>query len=349
MGQIPASGRVLYETYGPLLAAKMSLRLAREGMLGDHRHHTKFVHACLKLGSYRCLVEVMDWAYQSWVARGLEARELERELGCWKEVVEETVVNRAGGQELVRLYEVLWQADETFRARVEKARGPLGEQALPRPARELLSALLTGDEVRAAGTPMELGESMRLLPQWWENIVAPAMRTVGKLWSEGCVTVVEEHVATGIAQELLRSRFPAAVQCSMDEVVAVVVPEGELHTMGAEIVRDFLRLKGYKVFYTGADTPMDGLLRLLEHNAVSFLLISTTMAAPLVSVMDLIDAVNERMGERRPRIVVGGQAYLLDGRLWEKVGADVCLHGLEELGAYMRADAAVELAGGRLR
>jgi len=349
VGQVPAAGALLYGNYAPLLAARMNVRsqaqhLHRRGMFENYLHHAKFIHACLLLESHRCLVEWVDWAYRSAVARGEDTEPLRQELEGWLDVVGQELGNRPAARPLIQLCELLVQAHSTFCSRASSGLlDPLANEDLPREARKFLCALLLGDEAKAMAAPVELGESLALLPQWWEGVVAPALRTVGKLWNEGCVSVAEEHVATALAQQLMRARFPA-VRSSEEETVAVVVPGGELHTVGAEIVRDFLRLKGYRVFYTGAGTPLDGLLELLEHNNVSFLLISTTIPSALMDVIDLVQAVRQRMGERRPRILVGGQAYKLDAQLCRKVGADACIQKLGELSDYLVCEPVARLS-----
>jgi len=349
VGQVPATVGLLYGSYAPLLAARMNVRkqsqhLYRRGMFENYLHHAKFIHACLMLESHRCLVEWMDWAYRSAVARGEDTEPLREELEAWLDVVQQELRNRPAGRPLIQLYELLVHAHPTFCSRASSGLlDPLASEDLPQEARKFLCALLLGDTAKVVATPVGVVESLTLLPQWWEGVVAPALRTVGKLWNEGCVSVAEEHVATGLAQQLMRARFPA-VHSSEEETVAVVVPGGELHTVGAEIVRDFLRLKGYRVFYTGAGTPLDGLLELLDHHQVSFLLISTTMPSALLDVVDLVQAVRKRLGEHRPRILVGGQAYKLDAQLSRKVGADACIQKLDELTEYLVCEPAARLS-----
>lgn len=336
-----------YGDYAPLLATKVDARWRERaggewtgGMFDTRLHHAKFVHACLLLQSHRCLVEMLHWAYGAWVARGLAPDRFRVELEAWREVVKEEIGNRAEGIPLVELYDLLVRSHETFCAIAVKGLGdPFAEQGLPEEARFFLGALLTGSEPALTHRP-DLGAGD--LPRWWEGVVAPALRTVGKLWSEGCVSVAEEHVATAMAQQALRRSFPSNVQPSKEHAVAVVVPAGEWHTVGAEIVRDFIRIQGYRVFYTGANTPLDGLLSLLERNDVSHLLVSSTVASGLPQVSELVQRVKEQMGERRPRIVVGGQAYRLDAGFGERVGADASIQGLRELAEYVRRTGVTE-------
>lgn len=324
-----------YGEYAPLLATKMDARWRERaggewasGMFESRLHHTKCVHACLLLGSHRCLIETLHWAYGAWVARGLAEDRFRVELEAWREVVKEEAGTRAEGKALVGLYDVLVSAHETFCAMAAKGLSdPFGEAQLPRKAQLFLGSLLTGSEPVVEAQPN--------LPQWWEGVVGPALRTVGKLWSEGCVSVAEEHVATAIVQQVMRRSLPAEVGPSKEQSVAVVVGAGEWHTVGAEIVRDFLRVQGYRVFYTGANTPLDGLVPLVEWNHISYLLISSTIASGLLQVSEMVELVKEKMGDRRPRIVVGGQAYRLDPGLGKQVGADACIQGLGELGDYL--------------
>ena len=169
-----------------------------------------------------------------------------------------------------------------------------------------LDALLTGD---APGAEMVIREVIDIgldEPTIDDEVIAPALRTVGDMWADGKLTVADEHLATEISIRVLalqREAFRVASRRSSERVMLAAV-EGERHVVGLEMVGSLLAHAGYDVRYLGPDVPTDALAPIAERHEPVVFGFTVTMpdAAHLVEL-----AVDEvRQGAPGCGILVGG-------------------------------------------
>lgn len=73
--------------------------------------------------------------------------------------------------------------------------------------------------------------------------------------------------------------------------------------------------------FLGTNLPHAGILSTIEEMSANILCISTTLVANLPAAADLVRAVRDRLGEKSPRIVVGGAAYRMAPRFAQSIGA----------------------------
>jgi methanogenic corrinoid protein MtbC1 len=340
-----------YAASWPILCARVNHTLAQRADLRDligpnpfsvvqsnHENHAAFLSSVFVLRSSQCLTEVLVWVYRSYLARGFSAEYFVVQIAAWAEAirVQQGAGDRAAG--LLHFYDVLAESH----GEMLKLAGDLSvppAEALSVEAGSFLAALLRADERTAeALTRVQMRQAVAEVPRWWERVVAPALRTVGEMWSDGRISVAQEHMATAIAQRVMDRCFPELPTPPERGIeIAIVLPPGERHELAGRMVRDCLVGEGFRVLFTGADTPGDSVVALVANNPIDVLIIPTTMPYNLIAAKDLIRAVREKAGPRCPRIVVGGQAYLWDDKLWREVGADVCPGTLRALVTEMEA------------
>ena len=124
-----------------------------------------------------------------------------------------------------------------------------------------LEALLTGEERAAEITVREAMEAGYEEETISEQIVAPALFTVGDMWGKGLLSVADEHMATQISLRVLalqRSAFERARERQGREVVLAGV-EGEQHVVGLEMAENLLSHSGFDVRNLGANVPLQAL------------------------------------------------------------------------------------------
>lgn len=308
-------------------------------MMSNHVCHAKFITSVIRLRSAPCLIEVAIWVYRSYVARGFSPDYFPAELAAWREAIEHYIRPVAPAHWLMQFYTTLEANHQTFLRLAEEPDGATdGDPLLNTLSERFLDSLLQANEGEAEDL-LRRREGAATLPVWWESVVTPALRRVGALWSSGQINVAQEHVATAITQRVLARCFPRlTIPNRQAETMAVVVSPNEQHEVGARLIADALELCGYPVLFTGANTPGESILSLIEHNDISTLLISTTMPYHLGDVQDLIHAIRTRHGDRDLRILVGGQAYAFDERLWETVEADAYVASVADLLDYLGAE-----------
>lgn len=347
LGLIPLEVMDRFAERWPLLAHRVNERMAgparEQGLIGpnalgvmfdNHACHASFINSVVRMRSPVCLVEIVVWAYRSYLARGFEAAYFVAELRTWREVITEELGSEGDAAWLLLLYEHLEARHDAW---LELAEEAATDDELSGPGKHFLDAILAGDERGATGALVTRIRAASELPRWWESVVTPAMRALGNMWARGEIGISDEHVATAIVRRVLDRSFPRLpARPRRDQLVAVVVTPGERHEIGARLVADALELYGFDTLFTGADTPVADIVALVEHHPVDMLLLSTTVPMNLAAATETVAAVREF--EACPRIVVGGQAWDSDPDLWSRSGADSWVGSLGALAEMLAAD-----------
>lgn len=311
----------------------------RSVMHTNHACHVNFIQSIFRLKSERCFVEIVVWVYTSYIGRGFKPDYFTIELDAWKKGISFYLSKKSNVASLLTFYDAMIAHHDDFLelARESQEQAPIADQFKGR-YQQFLDSLLTLDQNRAEELIREHVVGAATLAIWWESLVAPSLHRIGTLWSMGEISVAQEHMATAMTRRVMNRCFPRLPETmKKHHSTAMVVGPGEQHDIGAQMVRDYLDLCGYEVYYTGANTPNESTLFLLRNNPIDVLLISTTMPYNLTGVMDLIEQVRDGLPQRTIHIIVGGQAYASDGTLWRNVGADRYINGLEEIGNYLDA------------
>ena len=123
-----------------------------------------------------------------------------------------------------------------------------------------------------------------------ERLLAPAQRTVGERWHQGRYTVTQEHVASGVVDDVLGLLTTHAPRPPAEHTLALVCAEGEWHTTPARMVALCLRDRGWRVHFLGGSLPADHLDATLSHSSPQLVAISCTLPLALAGVPALVEA-----------------------------------------------------------
>lgn len=89
------------------------------------------------------------------------------------------------------------------------------------------------------------------------HVISPLMHEVGKLWADGVLRPVHEHLATAVARAyvstLLRNFRPTENAPSM----VATTPSGQHHELGALVAAVAAAAQGWQVTYLGPDLPAE--------------------------------------------------------------------------------------------
>src|SRR4249919_622996 len=94
------------------------------------------------------------------------------------------------------------------------------------------------------------------LDEVYLDIVAPALRTIGRRWAEGTLDVAVEHRASVITGRLLGRLGPRFNRRGRSRGTVVLgAPAGEHHALPLALLSDVVRGRGWDVSDLGADVP----------------------------------------------------------------------------------------------
>jgi MerR family transcriptional regulator, light-induced transcriptional regulator len=195
---------------------------------------------------------------------------------------------------------------------------------------DYLDALRTGDARRALAIVDELIDSGASFDELCEDVLRPALYTIGDLWEREEIGVGDEHLAASISETVLACVGSIAqAPADAERTILVSCTDGEAHAIGARMVGETFAAADWAVRYLGASTPPDAVASATALHDPDVLALSTTMRSNLPAVADTIKLV--RAAAPNVRIVVGGQAYEGDERLADTLGADFFEEGLRGL------------------
>jgi methanogenic corrinoid protein MtbC1 len=151
-----------------------------------------------------------------------------------------------------------------------------------------------------------------------QRLLAPAQRQVGSYWQLGDYTVTQEHVVSGVVDDLLGLLTIHTAPPTATHTVALVCAEGEWHTTPARMTALCLRDAGFRVQFLGGSLPPEHLGASLQQVAPHAVAISCTLPLALGGVPPLIDACRDH----QIPTLAGGSGFGPDDLRSKRLGAD---------------------------
>lgn len=189
-------------------------------------------------------------------------------------------------------------------------------------AMDYLSALLTGNRRAALMVIMNAADEGVAIKSLYLDVFQPVQREIGRLWQYNKISVAQEHYCTAVTQHAMAQLYPRLFQGERNgRVVVAASVAGELHELGIRMVSDFFEMAGWDSFYLGANTPVAGIISMIEEQGAHLLALSATITPHISEVASIIEQV--RSGCTRPvKIMVGGYPFNFSEGLWREIGAD---------------------------
>ena len=140
---------------------------------------------------------------------------------------------------------------------------------------------------------------------FFDKILKPVMYQIGDEWANNKISIATEHVASNVAQTLVKIIMDKGTTSGKKKKILLCVPVGEEHHLGCDVIDTFLTSKGYKVFNMGTSIPSESVLHFIEHNNPDVIMISITLQDNIKAGQRLIKKIK---GNFKVPIVVGGFA-----------------------------------------
>ena len=213
------------------------------------------------------------------------------------------------------------------------------EQVLAELGQAYARALLQGDEIAAEVAIREAIDAGLTTAQIDDEIIAPALWLVGRLWARGEISVADEHLATNISLRVLALQREATrtVRGREGSKALLAAPEGEMHFVALQMISNLLRDAGYTVLMLGPDVPLDTLADAAGRHEPQVVCLSATM--PDVSDRLMLAIHEIERGWAGAGYVLGGAG--ISPRLRPRPGLQVCKRVSEVVDA---ADAIIKRA-----
>ena len=147
------------------------------------------------------------------------------------------------------------------------------------------------------------------IADFFDKILRPVMVKIGKDWETGKLTIATEHVASNIAQTLVKIIMEQSSGAGNKKKVMVCVPVGEEHHMGCDVLETYLTIKGFKVFNMGTSIPTESIMEFINMKKPDIVLISITIQDNILAGQRLAKKIR---GQSKIPILVGGYAMQIE-------------------------------------
>ncbi len=139
-----------------------------------------------------------------------------------------------------------------------------------------------------------------------DDLVLPAVAALGSAWASGRIDIAAEHLASATVQRRLASLFDLGGAVGAGRSVAIGLPPGARHEIGALAFAVALRRQGINVLYLGADVPLASWVHVVSERALAGVVIGVAVSGDV----DAADEVATAIREVRPQLLVavGGPA-----------------------------------------
>lgn len=153
---------------------------------------------------------------------------------------------------------------------------------------------------------------------FFDKILKPVMSQIGDEWANNKISIATEHVASNVAQTLVKIIMDRGTISGNKKKIFLCVPVGEEHHLGCDVIETFLTSKGYRVFNMGTSIPTESVLHFIEHDKPDLVMVSITLEDNLKAGQRLIKKIKDNF---KVPIVVGG--YALEQEKIPKFDAEV--------------------------
>ena len=151
----------------------------------------------------------------------------------------------------------------------------------------------------------------------YENILNTVMYEVGQLWHQNKLTVDKEHYCSSVTQTVMSQFYDELFLQPRNHRTLICCAVGsELHEIGGRMLSDLFEYDGWDTYYLGAAVPQKALLHAISEHHPDLIALSVTMPQHLLECESTVRAVRSLYPE--VKIAVGGHAFKMTNRIWEK-------------------------------
>lgn len=147
------------------------------------------------------------------------------------------------------------------------------------------------------------------------DVIQKGMSDIGNLWYENNISVQQEHFASSLAMRRLDALLSASPAPTKKEAILVGCPANEWHTLVPLLIALFLRRRGYKVIYLGANVPASRFAETVKDTKADLVLL---VAQQLISAAALQGTAQALTNKNIP-VAYGGRIFNLRPGLQEYI------------------------------
>lgn len=168
---------------------------------------------------------------------------------------------------------------------------------------------------------------------FFDKILKQVMYDIGEDWASNKISIATEHVASNIAQTLVKIIMDSVNGSANKKKILICVPVGEEHHLGCDVLETYLSIKGFKVYNMGTSLPTESIISFIDNNKPDIIFISITLPDNISAGQRLVKKIND---ECKIPILIGGYA-MQTGKIPKFDAKIISESNLEELPKIIRS------------
>lgn len=167
------------------------------------------------------------------------------------------------------------------------------EESTKKSKQELYKKLTDGDIQSSVKTYEEYIKIFNSA-DFFDKILRPVMHKIGDDWANNKISIATEHVASNVAQTLVKIIMDQATGVANKKKILLCVPVGEEHHLGCDVLETYLSIKGFKVYNMGTSIPTESILSFIENNKPDVILVSISLEDNILAGQRLVKKIKEQ-------------------------------------------------------
>jgi excisionase family DNA binding protein len=146
--------------------------------------------------------------------------------------------------------------------------------------------------------------------QIYDKLVTPVLHKIGQMWFEDKISITEEHISSQLILDAI-IRLQGIIRLPRKKVGKALCMNfsSEFHSIALKMVEHILELRGYKVYYSGQNTPLIKLENVFKNFHPDRIYISGTIVNDPEMLQREFDEICRLCSEFEAKVYVGGRAF----------------------------------------
>lgn len=142
------------------------------------------------------------------------------------------------------------------------------------------------------------------------NALSKGLERVGQRFERGEYFLSELVVAADLMQKALAILKPKleATQVAPQHAIIIGTIEGDIHSIGKDIIKSLLLSVGFRVYDLGIDVPVGAFLEKAKETGAGIVGVSALLSTTVVKLKNLTESLREAGIRSSVRVIVGGAA-----------------------------------------
>ena len=144
----------------------------------------------------------------------------------------------------------------------------------------------------------------------YDQIVTPILREIGKLWMDSKIDVIQEHLAASTLKDAI-NRLQGIIslpKIKRGKALCLNLSH-EMHDIALKMVDHILENRGFKVLYSGQNTPIINFEKILKLFKPDRIYISSSYIEDIKTAQEEFDHICDCSAEAGIKIYVGGAGF----------------------------------------